>query len=79
VQKCVACGFPVSEGRTYCLDCEKKESKTSASSEPVAVEFVPSFLDASASPEQSWLGNHVNLLAIVVLILGILVAVVVFR
>jgi putative methionine-R-sulfoxide reductase with GAF domain len=26
VQKCAACGFPVSEGRTLCLDCEKKNS-----------------------------------------------------
>ena len=25
VQKCASCGFPVSEGRTLCLDCEKKE------------------------------------------------------
>jgi putative methionine-R-sulfoxide reductase with GAF domain/uncharacterized Zn finger protein (UPF0148 family) len=23
-QKCASCGFPVSEGRTLCLDCEKK-------------------------------------------------------
>ena len=22
VQKCSSCGFPVSEGRTLCLDCE---------------------------------------------------------
>jgi hypothetical protein len=43
------------------------------------VEFVPSFLNTAPLPEESWLGNHVNLLAIVVLILGILVAVVVFR
>jgi putative methionine-R-sulfoxide reductase with GAF domain len=78
VQKCVGCGFPVSEGRAYCLDCENKENKPSASSEPVAVELPP-FLAAAAPVEQSWLGNHVNLLAIVVLILGILVAVVVFR
>lgn len=79
VQKCAACGFPVSEGRTYCLDCERKEGKPFAWSEPVAVESVPSFLDSSAPPKESWLGNHVNLLAIVVLIFGILVAVVVFR
>src|ERR1035438_7610679 len=25
-QKCSSCGFPVSEGRTLCLDCEKKDS-----------------------------------------------------
>ena len=78
VQKCVACGFPVSEGRAYCLDCDNKENKPSASLEPVAVEL-PSFLATAAPVEESWLGNHVNVLAIVVLILGILVAVVVFR
>ena len=25
VRKCEVCGFPVSEGRKYCLDCEKKQ------------------------------------------------------
>lgn len=79
VQKCAACGFPVSEGRTYCLDCERKASKPSASSEAEFVESVPAFLAVSAPPDESWLSNHLNLLAIVVLILGILVAVVVFR
>ena len=146
VQKCAACGFPVSEGRTLCLDCEKKNSdkkksetkqrewdqahitppqaepglarreysdsrptgspqadsrpieaqaitpgepQPDASSDPAANaaqiaaqhedEFVPAFLANSAPASESWLGNHVNLLAVVVLILGILVAVVVFR
>ena len=112
VQKCSACGFPVSEGRTLCLDCEKKdgekkdgEKKESDKkrSEPAAAakvevkptevaesavaeadaaiegEIVPAFLANSPPPNESWLANHVNLLAIVVLILGILVAVVVFR
>jgi putative methionine-R-sulfoxide reductase with GAF domain len=27
VQRCVGCGFPVSEGRTLCLDCEKLDSE----------------------------------------------------
>jgi hypothetical protein len=26
IQKCATCGFPVSEGRTLCLDCERKSS-----------------------------------------------------
>ena len=26
IQKCATCGFPVSEGRTLCLDCERKIS-----------------------------------------------------
>jgi putative methionine-R-sulfoxide reductase with GAF domain len=120
VQKCATCGFPVSEGRTLCLDCEKKdrektdrekkelekkrrdlelepEKDRSQASQLVSApagperaselapadgtqpEFIPAFLANAAPPQESWLADHVNLLAIVVLILGILVAVVVFR
>jgi putative methionine-R-sulfoxide reductase with GAF domain len=120
VQKCASCGFPVSEGRTLCLDCEKKDAEkkvsekkqqehtrieeqkiqrqkieqgepgqdassdsvdaSAAASVSVAPgEFVPAFLANAAPVQESWLANHVNLLAVVVLILGILVAVVVFR
>jgi putative methionine-R-sulfoxide reductase with GAF domain len=126
VQKCASCGFPVSEGRELCLDCEKKdgqakkewegieraeqavqqtmaqqsetqkvelqtivpdgqkqeaaaESSTSESSTNVEGEFVPAFLANAEPASESWFANQVNLLAIVVLILGILVAVVVFR
>jgi putative methionine-R-sulfoxide reductase with GAF domain len=132
VQKCESCSFPVSEGRTLCLDCEKNniekdrdrdqakrdlesrrigkmqsgeppaDTKTKvaekersesdaatadvpAADSGIAVapasagEFVPAFLTAFPPGEESWLSNHVNLLAIVVLIMAILVAVVVFR
>ena len=119
VQKCASCGFPVSEGRTLCLDCEKKDSEKTAferkqreqargqieqqkieqkikqseqatssdavgasaapSASPAPEEFVPAFLANAVPPKESWLADHVNLLAIVVLVLGILVAVVVFR
>jgi putative methionine-R-sulfoxide reductase with GAF domain len=115
VQKCGTCGFPVSEGRTLCLDCEKKDTQkkefekrqgekqgekknrhehpttlsvqgksetsnaTAATSQVSSEEFVPAFLADSVPVEESWLSNHVNLLALVVLIMGILIAVVVFR
>jgi putative methionine-R-sulfoxide reductase with GAF domain len=108
VQKCTSCGFPVSEGRTLCLDCEKKDSdrknfekkqneleqgqieqqnirqgveEQNALAVPSAPteEFVPAFLVNAKPLSGSWMANHVNLLAIVVLILGIMVAVVVFR
>ena len=131
IQKCSSCGFPISEGRTLCLDCERKESlikesdkkqrqaeqavleqkaaqpetkdpeitgnhqglSTSRSSLPASSapdtptaaaisnpeEFVPAFLANAVPVKESWMANHVNLLAIIVLILGILVAVVVFR
>jgi putative methionine-R-sulfoxide reductase with GAF domain len=93
VQKCASCGFPVSEGRTLCLDCEKKEAQKKqeqikvrdgnhdapSGSQSQPEEFVPAFLINAGSTEESWLANHVNLLAIAVLVLGILVALVVFR
>jgi hypothetical protein len=99
VEKCASCGFPISEGRTLCLDCEEKDtlkkarekerSETaqreprqdlaSASAAAMEEEFVPAFLANAVPVEESWLANHVNLLAIAVLILGIVVAVVVFR
>jgi len=118
VRKCASCGFPVSEVRTLCLDCEKKDSEkkdaekkqremeqgqieqhqieqqeikhgeqeqdassdsSAVSATPMPEEFVPAFLANSTPPQESWLANHVSLLAIVVLILGILIVVVVFR
>ena len=79
VQKCSSCGFPVSEGRTICLDCEKKQGSSVHSAESVPAEYVPAFLASSAPPKESWYSNPVNILAILVLIFGILVAVVVFR
>jgi uncharacterized Zn finger protein (UPF0148 family)/putative methionine-R-sulfoxide reductase with GAF domain len=122
VQKCATCGFPVSEGRTFCLDCERKDAETKqrerdrdrdqrqiekqaeakqsepkvesvneaqvhekqtadsrSPAPPTTDEYVPAFLANAAPVKESWLSNPVNLLAIAVLILGILVAIVVFR
>ena len=79
VQKCASCGFPVSEGRTLCLDCEINPKSSAQPAEPVPAELPPDFLSSSPPPQESWLADHVNLLAIAVLILGVLVAVVVFR
>ncbi len=79
VQKCASCGFPVSEGRTLCVDCENKRYHETESAEAVPAEFIPAFLSYSPPPDESWLANHVNLLAVLVLVLSIVVAVVVFR
>ena len=81
VQKCASCGFPVSEGRSLCIDCEEKQHREPGAAETMPAEYVPTFgVSSSAEPaEESWLANHVNLLAILVLILSIVVAVVVFR
>ena len=81
VQRCSSCGFPVSEGRTLCVDCEQKKDRQPPAEELMPAEFVPSFgMSTSAAPaEESWLANHVNLLAILVVILSIVVAIVVFK
>jgi putative methionine-R-sulfoxide reductase with GAF domain len=34
VRKCEGCGFPVSEGRKYCLDCEKKQGRGAGAGSP---------------------------------------------
>jgi hypothetical protein len=38
LRKCETCGFPVSEGRRLCLDCEKKAKGQEASKPVVADE-----------------------------------------
>ena len=94
VQRCAGCGFPVSEGRTLCLDCERKqddkidqaqnldqtaEQEVGESEALAADEALPRFLANTEPVKPSWLSNHLNLLAIVVVVLGVLVAIVVFR
>lgn len=46
VQTCASCGFPVSDRRTLCLDCEQKSAHSIAA---------PLF---STEPEESWLSAH---------------------
>jgi len=79
VRKCTSCGFPVSEGRSLCLDCEKKQGRASYAGESEIEEPVPEFLASVPPKPESWWANHVNVLAIIVLLLSILVAIVVFR
>jgi len=133
VQKCASCGFPVSEGRRLCLDCEsqekvkgdpiKKADEKNAPEESTGIallssspevkhtesgktgaaatensdgnaspesqppessdaltpdEILPPFLANPQLIEESWLARHVNLLALVVLVLAVMVAAVVF-
>jgi uncharacterized Zn finger protein (UPF0148 family) len=37
LQKCKACGFPVSQGRTYCVECEEKQWRGHPLPQPAAV------------------------------------------
>ncbi len=47
---CEACGFPVSEGRKLCLDCESSGAPQDATTAP--------FLSQFTAPEESWLRSH---------------------
>ncbi len=78
IHTCAKCGFPVSEGRTLCLDCEAaqvKEEKPAAN--PVDAEtgpFVPRF-GTGDMPEEGWLRTHwvlVGILVVTAIVVGVL-------
>jgi putative methionine-R-sulfoxide reductase with GAF domain len=50
LRKCEACGFPVSEGRQLCLDCEKKKGRETTA---VAKASIASTPGTSSAPSQS--------------------------
>ena len=64
VATCQVCGFPVSDGRTFCLDCEEarngRESRESA----------PTFLSQLAREEsRTWFESHFYTLATLLMVL----------
>lgn len=68
IGKCEACGFPVSEGRTLCLDCEASRL-SGASSAPLASSQTPAFLSQfGARREQGWLGSHIYTIGTVLIV-----------
>jgi len=60
VRKCQACGFPVSEGRSFCLDCE-------AAGHSAATHGTPSF-GAKGPEAESWLESNFYTLATLLVI-----------
>jgi hypothetical protein len=51
LQKCKACGFPVSQGRTFCVECEEKKWRGQRLPQPAAGSATP--LKAVVAPKQS--------------------------
>jgi GAF domain-containing protein len=80
IRKCEACGFPVSGGRTLCLDCDKARTPVGAATLNQANE-APDFLSQlNASREEGWLGSHKYLVGIVVMVaIVVVVALLHFR
>lgn len=59
VRHCEACGFPVSEGRTLCVDCEAARF-SGESSAPLASGEAPAFLSQFGNArKKSWIGTHI--------------------
>lgn len=73
IGKCEACGFPVSEGRKLCLDCEAA-GPGAHSPDRQTLEFA----NLTAEPEKGWLRSHVYLIA-TVLIVAATIAVLIWR
>jgi putative methionine-R-sulfoxide reductase with GAF domain len=68
IRNCEACGFPVSEGRTLCLDCEAARL-SGESPQPLASNQAPDFLAKFGNPKkQSWLGAHIYTLGTVLIV-----------
>ncbi len=68
IRKCEACGFPVSGGRTLCLDCETARLSGDGPG-PLASSQAPAFLSQFGNPkEQGWLGSHIYTIGTVVIV-----------
>jgi putative methionine-R-sulfoxide reductase with GAF domain len=66
VRKCEVCGFPVSEGRKLCLDCEKKTQKVGASAHQAKSDAQPPTMVSSTietTAEQTNAGIKSNAVA----------------
>jgi putative methionine-R-sulfoxide reductase with GAF domain len=69
IGKCEACGFPVSEGRTLCLDCEAARL-SGESPAPLAGGQPPAFLAKfETRKEQGWLGSHIYTIGTVLIVI----------
>jgi putative methionine-R-sulfoxide reductase with GAF domain len=78
IGKCGACGFPVSEGRTLCLDCEAARL-SGESPAPLASGQAPAFLAKFENREKKgWLASNIYTIG-TVLIVALTVVLLVLR
>jgi putative methionine-R-sulfoxide reductase with GAF domain len=78
IRNCEACGFPVSEGRTLCVDCEAARL-SGDSPAPLASNQPPAFLSQlGVRSEQGWLASHIYTIG-TVLIVALTVVLLVLR
>ncbi|MBZ5719550.1 MAG: GAF domain-containing protein [Acidobacteriia bacterium] len=80
IRKCEACGFPVSEGRTLCLDCEAARVPAGELKPSEAGNEAPEFLSQiTAGNQEGWLQSHKYLVGILVAVVVLVVVLLRFR
>jgi hypothetical protein len=76
IRKCEACGFPVSGGRTLCLDCEAARAPAGKLKTNETGSDAPEFLSqVTAGNGEGWLRSHkilVGILVVVVVVVAVL-------
>jgi putative methionine-R-sulfoxide reductase with GAF domain len=79
IGQCQTCGFPVSEGRVLCLDCEKSLPPDKRPIAVPVVSEVPEFRSQLALPEEeSWLQSHMYMIG-TLLVVAIAIVVLLWR
>ena len=80
VGQCAACGFPVSEGRVLCVDCEKKNAATSKT-KPTEVAVAASLFTMSSEAEApgSWFQQHRTMVVAIGLVVAAVIAILLLR
>ena len=72
IQKCSACGFPVSASRNLCLDCEKDKKVTADDAGQVQDDDAIFLLQYATQEEHGWLASGFFVTAIMMAVLAIL-------
>jgi len=68
IKHCEACGFPVSPGRTLCVDCEAARL-SGDSPAPLASSYAPDFLARFENrKQQGWLATNFYTIATVLIV-----------
>lgn len=84
LKKCTLCGFPVSEGRTLCLDCEKKQKTSGAPAAAIPPETAAALFSMGAGTEageegESWLAQHKVLVSVIAVVVFVVIALLLLR
>jgi len=80
IKACSACGFPVSQGRTLCLDCEEAQGSQQPGQSPAQSRPAPALLSelGAEPPKTSWLQSHFYTIAAFLMVAATIVVLLVY-